>query len=233
MEIKRLHDWELSAADAIKLQRRLAVQISRIGQKLSPHYIAGVDVSVRRGEATATGSVVVLSYPELMVIETRTVRSPLNFPYVPGLLSFREMPIILAAYEQLTIAPDLVLVDGQGIAHPRRMGIASHLGLFLDRPTIGCAKSLLCGSHETPGNEPGDYAEIVDNNETIGVALRTKTGVKPVYVSTGHRTSLPQAIEWVMKCCKGYRLPEPARLAHQSAKHSRLTNDREAAIAGA
>ena len=117
----------------------------------------------------------------------------------------------------LAITPDLILVDGQGIAHPRRMGLASHLGLFLDTPTIGCAKSLLCGSHEMPGDEPGSYAEVVDRGEIIGVALRTKLGVKPVYVSIGHKIDLQTAIHWVLECCRGYRLPEPTRLAHLAA----------------
>ena len=141
----------------------------------------------------------------------------LYFPYIPGLLSFREAPLILAACEQLDLIPDLVLVDGQGIAHPRRFGLASHLGLFLNIPTIGCAKSLLCGAHEIPDSEPGNYAEIIDKSEIIGAALRTKPGVKPVYVSIGHKIDLETAIRWVMNCCRGYRLPEPARLAHLAA----------------
>ena len=125
--------------------------------------------------------------------------------------------MILAACEGLTVSPELILVDGQGIAHPRRLGLASHLGLFLGVPTIGCAKSLLCGKHETPGIEAGSYAEIVDKGETIGAALRTRRGVKPVYVSIGHRLSLESAIGWVLKCCRGYRLPEPTRMAHLAA----------------
>ena len=132
-------------------------------------------------------------------------------------MSFRESPLTLAACEELSTTPDLILVDGQGIAHPRRLGLASHLGLFLNTSTIGCAKSLLCGKHETPGIESGSYAEIVDKDETIGVALRTKTERKPIFVSTGHRVELQNAIYWVMKCCQGYRMPEPTRLAHLAA----------------
>jgi len=138
-------------------------------------------------------------------------------PYIPGLLSFRESPLILAACQRLTVTPDLILVDGQGIAHPRRIGLASHLGLFLDTPTIGCAKSLLCGSHETLPEKPGSYAELVDTGETIGAALRTRLGVKPVYVSIGHKVDLRTALHWAMECCRGYRLPEPTRLAHLAA----------------
>ena len=130
---------------------------------------------------------------------------------------FRELPVILSACEKLNINPDLILVDGQGIAHPRRFGLASHLGLFLDTPTIGCAKSLLCGSHAAPGDEAGNYEEITDSGENIGVVLRTKNRVKPVYVSIGHKVDLATAIHWVLKCCRGYRLPEPTRMAHQAA----------------
>jgi len=161
--------------------------------------------------------VVVLSYPEMKVAAVGMAEGELGLPYIPGLLSFRECPLILAAFEKLSCTPDLVMVDGQGIAHPRRMGLACHLGLFLDVATIGCAKSRLCGSHRPPGEESGSYAGLMDKDETIGVALRTKTGVKPVYVSTGHKISLENAVYWVLKCCRGYRLPEPTRLAHLAA----------------
>jgi len=177
----------------------------------------------------ARGAVVVLSYPELELVETRVVEGKVDFPYVPGLLSFREAPLTLAAFERLDIAPDLVLFDGQGIAHPRRLGLASHLGLFLDIPTIGCAKSRLCGHYDTLGLEPGGYAELVDGEEIIGAALRTKAGTKPVYVSIGHKVNLKSAINWVMRCCRGYRLPEPTRLAHLAAG-GRLVGAREALV---
>ena len=165
----------------------------------------------------ATGAAVVLEYPGFAVVETKVVRDRLDFPYIPGLLSFRESPIILAACEELSITPDLILVDGQGVAHPRRFGLASHLGLFLDVPTIGCAKSRLCGRHEVPEVERGSYAELVDGDETIGVALRTKLGTNPIYVSVGHKIDLETAIYWVLECGRGYRLPEPTRLAHLAA----------------
>ena len=228
----RVNSWQLSTNQAIEMQRRLATEVFRNNEVIKPHFIAGVDISIRRGDEMATGSVVVMSYPELEVVETKVARGRLDFPYIPGLLSFRELPLTLAAFEQLNITPDLILVDGQGIAHPRRIGIASHLGLFLDIPTIGCAKSLLCGSHQTPGAEPGSYAEITDKGETIGAALRTKSGVKPVFVSIGHKIDLPTAIQWVMNCCRGYRLPEPTRLAHQLAKSSSPMGIMEAAGAG-
>lgn len=184
---------------------------------VAPRFIAGVDISARRAGRAARAAVVVLSYPELGVVEAEVVSGELALPYIPGLLSFREAPLILEACERLTVTPDLILVDGQGIAHPRRLGLASHLGLFLDTPTIGCAKSRLCGSHEEPGAEPGDYAEVVDKDELIGAALRTRSGVKPVYVSIGHKVDLETAVHWVLRCCRGYRLPEPTRLAHLAA----------------
>ncbi len=217
MKVNSLHGWEVGTAEARELQLKLASKVSRIDELTSPRFIAGVDISVDRIRGEATGAVVVLSYPELEIVEAQVVGGEVDFPYVPGLLSFREAPLTLAAFERLKIAPDLILFDGQGIAHPRRLGLASHLGLFLDTPTIGCAKSRLCGSHQIPGLEPGSYAELVDGDEIIGAVLRTRAGVKPVYVSIGHKISLESAIHWVMRCCCGYRLPEPTRLAHLAA----------------
>ena len=217
MKVNSLHSWQVSPAQALDLQLRLASQVCRSNEVASHRFIAGVDISVNRAQGMATGAVVVLNYPELRVVETKVVTGKVDFPYVPGLLSFREAPLTLAVCERLSVTPDLILVDGQGIAHPRRFGLASHLGLFLDTPTIGCAKSRLCGSHQTPGWKPGSYAEVVDGEETIGAALRTKLGTKPIYVSIGHKVDLQAAIDWVMKCCRGYRIPEPTRLAHLAA----------------
>ena len=217
VKVKKLHSWQLSTSQAIDVQHRLAAQVSRSSEVIAPRFIVGLDISVGKAQGVATGTAVVLNYPELRVVETQVAQGRLDFPYIPGLLSFRESPLTLAACEQLSIIPDLILVDGQGVAHPRRFGLASHLGLFLDMPTIGCAKSLLCGSHEEPGVEPGSYAEITNRGETIGVALRTKLGVKPIYVSIGHKIDLQTAIYWVLECCRGYRLPEPLRLAHLAA----------------
>ncbi|MBI4285320.1 MAG: deoxyribonuclease V [Chloroflexi bacterium] len=218
MKAKEPHSWQVSTAEAREIQVRLAAQVSRTNEVTRPRYIAGADISVDKGQATA--AVLVLAYPELAPVDTKVVVGELTFPYVPGLLSFREAPLILRACEELTVTPDLVLVDGQGIAHPRRFGIACHLGLLLDTPTIGCAKSLLCGQYEAPGEIAGSYTEISDNGEVIGAALRTRPGVKPVFVSIGHKVDLASATRWVMACCRGYRLPEPTRLAHHAAKGS-------------
>jgi deoxyribonuclease V len=217
MKVLSLHRWQVTTAQAFEIQLRLASEVSRTNELASPRFIAGVDISVDRVRDEARGAVVVLSYPELRLVETQVVDGKVDFPYVPGLLSFREAPLTLAAFERLETAPDLVLFDGQGIAHPRRLGLAAHLGLFLDTPSIGCAKSRLCGHHDTPGLEPGSHAELVDGGEVIGAALRTKAGTNPVYVSIGHKIDLESAINWVMRCCRGYRLPEPTRLAHLAA----------------
>jgi len=217
MKVERLHSWQVSPGEAINIQAGLAGQVSRVNHVTALHFIAGVDVSVLRVGGVGRGAVVVLSYPELEVVEMRVAEGKIDFPYVPGLLSFRELPLLLAACEKLNITPDLILVDGQGILHPRRAGLASHLGLLLDTPTIGCAKSRLCGSHGVLGGPPGSYCEVVDRDETIGVALRTKPGVKPLYVSIGHKVDLEAAIYWVLGCCRGYRLPEPTRCAHLAA----------------
>ena len=224
-----LHSWQVTTAEALDIQLKLASEVSRTDEVSSPRFIAGVDISVDRIRDRARGAVVVLSYPDLKIVETRVVGGRVDFPYVPGLLTFREAPLALAAFERLEIAPDLILFDGQGIAHPRRLGLASHLGLFLDTPAIGCAKSRLCGSHGMLGSEAGSYAELVDGDELIGAALRTKAGVKPVYVSIGHKISLGGAINWVTRCCCGYRLPEPTRLAHLAAG-GRLEGAKEALV---
>lgn len=209
-----MHNWQVSTTEAKTIQQRLAKQVSAKSEIYTPHYIAGVDISTGKGQEMATGAVVVLQYPQLNLVEVKIVQGKLGFPYIPGLLSFREAPLILAACQQLTVIPDLIIADGQGIAHPRRLGLASHLGLWLNTPTIGCAKSILCGKHQELGDEPGSYANILDKNETIGAALRTKLKVKPVYVSIGHKVDLKTAIYWVQECCLGYRLPETTRLAH-------------------
>jgi deoxyribonuclease V len=220
MHIENLHDWNLNITQTIELQRTLASRIIRNGKIENPHYIAGVDVSVNYIHE-ATAAAVVLKYPELTIQETSVVQGKAEFPYVPGLLSFRELPLTLRACEQLSLEPDLVIVDGQGIAHPRRIGLASHLGLFLNIPTIGCAKSPLFGKYSAPEIRKGSYKDILDpKGEIIGAVLRTKTGVKPLFISIGHRIDLPSCIHWVLQCCRGYRLPEPTRLAHLASKGS-------------
>ncbi len=218
MHVQGLHDWDVSVQQAMEIQRRLAKMVVTQNDIQNPRLIAGVDVSVNRlGEATAAA--VVLSYYELNVVESAVAKGKVNFPYIPGLLSFREVPLTLEVCKKLTSSPDLVMVDGQGIAHPRRLGLASHLGLFLKVPTIGCAKSPLFGKYQLPSDAQGSYNEITDGEgNVIGAVLRTKFGVKPLFISVGHKIGLVSAIHWVLQCCRGYRLPEPTRLAHLASK---------------
>jgi len=217
VKINAIHKWNISSSQARELQLKLARQVVTSSQVLKPQLIAGVDVCTYRISNIGIAAVVVLDYPDLNVVEVEKEEAELPIPYIPGLLSFRECPLILAACSRLQHTPDIVLVDGQGIAHPRRLGLAAHLGLFLDVPSIGCAKSILCGSHGLLKDEAGSYAVLIDKKEVIGAALRTKLRTKPVYVSIGHRIDLASSLYWVEKCCSGYRLPQPTRLAHLAA----------------
>ena len=215
---RNLYPWRVTPQQAVEIQKRLASQVSRVNHIDSePKYIAGVDISGEDKEGHATAAVVVLSYPDMRVVEVKRARKKTDFPYVPGLLSFRESPLILAAMERLVLRPDLIMVDGQGLAHPRRFGIACHLGLLVDLPTVSCAKSILRGKYQDLSREAGSYAELVDRDEVVGVALRTRTDVSPVYVSIGHKVDLDFAIRWTLAVCRGYRIPEPTRMAHQAA----------------
>jgi deoxyribonuclease V len=217
MKVNILHSWQVSVAEAREIQIRLAPLVSRVDEIKSPAYIGGVDISVDKTQGTATAAAVVLSYPGLELVEQSIVTGRLEFPYIPGLLSFREAPLTLSACEQLNIAPDLIMVDGQGLAHPRRFGLACHLGMLLDRPTLGCAKSRLIGEYDPLPEAAGSCSRLTDAREVIGLAVRTREGIKPVYVSIGHRISLEAAKHWVLECRRGYRLPEPCRLAHLAA----------------
>ena len=212
-----LHPWNVTTGEAREIQERLAPLVVREGVPESVRLLAAADISVRRERSLARGAVVVLTYPEMEVVEESIVEDEPRFPYVPGLLTFREAPILLRAFEQLRCRPDLLLVDGQGYAHPRRFGIACHLGLLLDLPTIGCAKSRLCGRHAVPDEAAGSHIPLFDGGEVIGSVVRTRDGTAPLFVSVGHRVGLEEAVEWVLRCCRGHRLPEPARAAHMAA----------------
>jgi len=194
--------------------------------KMNIKLIAGIDVSVSRYSRTGRAAVVVLNYPDLEVRDISVAEGAIDFPYIPGLLSFREAPLALQAWRGLETRPDLLMVDGQGLAHPRRLGIASHLGLLLNIPSIGCAKSRLIGTHDSLPEEAGSYSLLMENDEVIGAVVRTKHAVKPLYVSIGHRTDLDSAIRLVLNCCQGFRLPQPTRLAHIAAGGSSDLNVR-------
>lgn len=214
ISFQNLHRWDVSPAEAIAIQEQLRHRIIRQDDGGEVDRIAGVDVGFEAGGAVTRAAVVVISFPELELMDQSIVRCRTVFPYVPGLLSFREAPAILEALISLQTLPDLLMVDGQGLAHPRRFGLASHLGLLMKIPSIGVAKSILVGRHQPLSEAEGAWAPLVDAGEVIGAALRTRQGVKPVYVSIGHRISLETAIGITMQCVKKHRLPEPTRQAH-------------------
>jgi len=220
MRIVSLHRWDVSPSEAMEIQQQLRSKVSTERSVGQVNTVAGIDVSFKGDVARA--AVVVLSYPELTPLDYSLAELPVEFPYIPGLLAFREAPAVLAALEKLKTEPDLFIFDAQGLAHPRRMGLATHLGVVIDRPSIGCAKSRLCGSHHEPGPERGSYTYLYDGEEIIGAVVRTQTGVSPLYVSIGHRVDLPTAIEYVLSCCTKYRLPETTRYAHRVAGGEKL-----------
>jgi deoxyribonuclease V len=239
-----LHRWDATPAEALKIQLRLRERLKRERGKSIPRanrvqLVAGCDLAFRlperrsweRGTGRAIAGVVVFTFPELLEIERVSIEQPLTFPYVPGLLSFREVPALLAAFERLQSSPDLIFCDGHGFAHPRRFGLACHLGMLLDRPTIGCAKSLLIGDYREPAAKVGSWSPLLApqkketvssarsaerssaKRETIGAVLRTRAGVKPIFVSQGYRITLARAIEFTLAVCDGYRIPRPTREA--------------------
>lgn len=217
MKIVQSHPWNLSPQQAIALQRQMCGAVER-SDRLGPvRHVAGVDVGFEANNTVTRAAVAVLAFPSLERVDQAIFRAPTCFPYVPGLLSFREVPAVIGALEQLSIVPDLLLCDGQGIAHPRRFGIASHLGVLCDIPSIGVAKTRLIGEHEEVPQERGAWVPLTDHGEIIGAVLRSRVGVKPLYISSGHRVSLATALDYVMACVTRYRLPETTRWAHRLA----------------
>lgn len=214
MRLHSLHSWDLQPTAAVALQRELAARVDTTRPLRSWKRIAGADVSYNRHSNIFYAAVVVLEMPDLRVIEEQGAVGESSFPYVPGLLSFREAPILLEAFAKVQSEPDVIMFDGQGLAHPRRLGLACHVGLWLGRPSLGCAKSLLTGTYEEPAWEAGSTSPLVHRGEVIGKVVRTKNGVKPVYVSPGHRIDLESSVAVVLDTCRGYRIPEPTRQAH-------------------
>lgn len=212
------HSWKATPREAITLQRELAGEVVRVDDFAPFTTVTGIDVAYGRRTGPANAAAVVLSFPGMVPLAQATAAMPLDFPYVPGLLTFREAPAAIAALQRLSIEPAVLLCDGQGLAHPRRLGFASHLGVFLDVPSVGVAKSRLIGEYDEPGPEPGAWTPLLDRGEIIGAVLRTRRGSKPLFVSIGHRISLASAIALVMACTRGYRLPEPTRLADRLSK---------------
>ena len=220
----QLHDWNLSPREAVALQRELRHRVLDVAPTRPIELVAGADISFDKFSETIYAAIVVLRLPTLEIVEEQGIVTTTQFPYVPGLLSFRELPALLEVWKKLQTVPDCVVFDGQGLAHPRRFGIACHAGLWLDIATIGCAKSVLVGKFDDPELERGSWSPMIDKNETVGAALRTKNKVNPVYVSVGHKTNLAGAIDLMLRCDGGYRVPEPTRRAHLLVNELRLNH---------
>jgi len=226
-----LHSWNLSPQEAIVLQKRLAssVVLKPLPEEIT--LVAGADVGYSRRHDRAVAAVATYTYPGLAFRELVRFQGKFSYPYVPGLLSFREIPLLLQAFERLREEPDVVLCDGQGTAHPRRFGLASHLGLWLNLPTVGCAKTRLVGTHGRMGPIKGQYRSLLHRGERVGVVLRSRTDVKPLYVSPGHLAEVESSRRLVMRCCLKYRLPEPIRRAHLAASGRRYEIDPPSCLA--
>ncbi len=207
------HPWDINETEALKLQQELAAKVVKIDQMHEIKLVAGVDVAYLKGSDKLVAAVVILDAETLEVVETSMVEDKEQFPYIPGLFSFRELPPLVKAFAKLHNTPDLVVCDGQGYAHPRRFGLACHLGVIFDIPTIGCGKTRLLGEHKQPDATRGATTPLVDHDEVVGSVLRTQTGINPIYVSIGHRISLATACDWVLKLSPKYRLPETTRQA--------------------
>lgn len=218
------HRWDLTPKEAVALQQELRSEVKLVPLTTPVTSIGGCDVSMNRFATEGFAGFITLESSTLTPITESVVKDHIPFPYVPGLLSFREIPMLIKAWEGLEVKPDVLVVDGIGIAHPRRFGIASHLGVLLGIPTIGCAKSVLTGTYAEPEDEPGSFSNLVDTKtgEVIGAALRTKRGVKPVFISPGHLITLPEAVALAYSCVRNHRLPEPTRLAHNLVNEYRI-----------
>jgi len=214
---KQRHEWTHRTERAREIQEEFRDRVVRRDSFGEITRVAGVDIGIDKSSNRARAAAAVLSFPGCELLDYAVVKRALRFPYVPGYLSFREVPPIMAAMEKLAVLPDLIICDGQGIAHPRRFGLACHLGVLTDLPAIGAAKSRLIGTHEEPGRGKGQWCELKDKDEIIGAVLRTRSGVRPLFVSIGHRVSLPTAVRMVLECCTRYRLPETTRAAHRLA----------------
>ena len=222
MKVRNLHSWNVSYKRAVAIQQNLRDKLILRASGKRFRLVAGADISYAKKSDQFFGAVVVLSLPDLEMVDQATAFGRVTFPYIPGLLSFREAPILLKAFEKLETTPDLAVFDGQGTAHPRGLGLACHLGLALDVPSIGCAKSRLCGEHDEVGKKPGSHVPLRLNGKTIGAVVLTREKVKPIFVSPGHRMGIRSAVSWALRCGAGYRVPEPTRRAHHLVNELRI-----------
>jgi deoxyribonuclease V len=225
MRVRNLHPWNLPYQDAVRVQKHLSEQIREMSLSKPVRNIAGVDVSYARRGREVYGAVLVFTFPDLILTDKALASDTVKFPYISGLLSFREAPVLIKAFRKIRTWPDVIIFDGQGMAHPRGMGIASHMGLMLDCPSLGCAKSRLVGIHGPLAEDKGSTAALTHHGRVVGAVVRTREGVKPVFVSPGHAITLPEAIRLVLDCCRGYRLPEPIRQSHHAANQFRLETE--------
>lgn len=213
MKFKNLHSWNLSYQKAIAVQKQLAKQVKLKNGFSKIRTIAGADIAIDSKKKEGIAGIIIFSYPEMKILEMKSARKKIKYPYIPGLLSFRESPLLLSVLKKVNIYPDLIMFDGQGIAHPKGLGIASHLGLILNKPTIGCAKSLLVGKFREPGKKQGSFTDLFYKGKKIGSAVRTRDGVKPVFISPGHKIGFKTSVKIALNCCQGCRIPEPTRQA--------------------
>jgi deoxyribonuclease V len=222
VKIRKLHSWNLPRGAALGVQERLCAQVGQLPLAKPVKTIAGADVSYQKKSKEVYAAALVFSYPDLVLVDQALAGDKVTFPYVPGLLSFREAPVLTKAFRKIRRKPDVIIFDGQGIAHPKGMGLASHMGLILDCPSIGCAKTRLVGTHSLLPETRGSIAWLTDQGRVVGSAVRTRERVKPVFVSPGHAITLEESIRLVLNSCRGYRLPEPTRQAHIAANRMRL-----------
>jgi deoxyribonuclease V len=218
MILHNTHHWDLSYQDAVAVQKSLSARIRLQRLVLTEiHYVVGTDIAISKRMGRLVAAAVVFSFPQIEIVETKFATRHISFPYIPGLLSFREIPVLIDCLERVKTRLDVIICDGQGIAHPRGIGLASHLGLLLQKPTIGCAKSLLVGEHGEVGREKGDFTPLIHNGRRVGSVLRTRDDVKPVFVSPGHLADHAGSRRIVLACTTRYRLPEPTRHADRVA----------------
>ena len=225
MNTRLLHSWKVSPQEAVQIQERLRPKLRFQCPRSPLKNIAAGDVSYSRKNDLTCAAFLLFTYPDLILLESVSAKGHASFPYIPNLFTFREGPILLKAFSRLKIKPDLILIDGQGIAHPRSMGIAAHIGLILNLPSIGCAKSRLFGTHGELPREQGNAVPLVKGNRTIGMAVRTRDGVKPLYISPGHKMDMPTSVKIILSLCRGYRSPEPLRQAHILVNHLRAIEE--------
>jgi len=222
MRIRNLHHWDVSCKEAIAVQKRLSGQVRQAPLRKPVRTVAGADVSYAKQRAEVYAAVLIFSFPDLVLTDQVLAADAVKFPYVPGLLSFREAPVLTKAFRKVRRKPDVIIFDGQGIAHPRGMGLASHMGLILDCPSIGCAKTRLVGIHPPLSETRGSSVPLTDQGRVVGGVVRTREHVKPVFVSPGHAVTLEESVRLVLGCCNGYKLPEPTRQAHIVVNRIRL-----------